>query len=157
MKQLVHYLPWSTVPAVDEQWRRLVAGDMLDSLCQSRLAKVVCAQLRERLKSAHDSFANALRNLEAHHNERLEKTEEQGFRLRKVHAPRLARLALETSSIIDCLLYCKFSRFYFFLITYSTIISFLHKVFQWTITIYADSIKIKNICVNYSTVSIIRC
>ncbi|CAG7730603.1 unnamed protein product [Allacma fusca] len=105
MKQLMHSFPWSSVPSVDGTWRRSVAADMLDSLCQRRLAKAVCSQLRERLKTSHESFTSALKQLEAHHNERLEKTGEQGFRLRKLHAPRLARLALETSSITDCLLF----------------------------------------------------
>lgn len=105
MKQLVQLLPWSSVPSVDGAWRRQVASDLLSSLCQWRLSRAVCSQLRERLRTSHESFAAALRNLESLHNERLERTGEQGFRLRKVHAPRLARLALETSSITDCLLY----------------------------------------------------
>ena len=109
MKQLIQALPWSSVPSVDRAWRRQVAADLLGSLCQWRLSRAVCSQLRERLKTSHESFAGALRNLESHHNERLEKTGEQGFRLRKVYAPRLARLALETSSIIDCLLYGRFA------------------------------------------------
>lgn len=108
MKQLLTSLPWSSVPSVDASWRRLVAADMLNSLCQRRLAKAVCSQLRERLKSSHETFGLALKNLEVHHNERLERTGEQGFRLRKVHAPRLARLVLETSSITDYLLYGTF-------------------------------------------------
>jgi len=109
MKQLLNSLPWSSVPAVDANWRRLIATDMLDSLCQRRLAKAVCYQLRERLRTSHETFNVALKNLETHHNERLERTGEQGFRLRKVHAPRLARLALETSSITDFLLYGKWA------------------------------------------------
>lgn len=107
MRQLLNYLPWSSVPSIDSTWRRSVASDMLDSLCQRRLAKAVCSQLRDKLKSSHETFAAALRNLEMHHNERLERTGEQGFRLRKVHAPRLARLTLETSSIVDFLKYGK--------------------------------------------------
>lgn len=110
MKQIIHAFPWSSVPSVNEAWRRQVASDMLNSLCQSKLARAVCSQLRERLRTSHDSFSSALRNLELYHSERLERTHEQGYRLRKIHAPRLARLALETSSITDCLLYgTKFS------------------------------------------------
>jgi len=108
MKQLVHAFPWSSVPSVNAAWRRQIASDMLNSLCQSKLARAVCSQLKERLKISHDAFISALRNLELHHCERLERTNEQGYRLRKVHAPRLARLALETSSITDCLLYGNF-------------------------------------------------
>ncbi|OXA45764.1 dual serine/threonine and tyrosine protein kinase [Folsomia candida] len=103
MRQLLSSLPWSSVPAIDAAWRRSVATDMLNSLCQKRLAKAVCSQLRDKLKTSHETFAAALKNLEMHHNERLERTGEKGFRLRKVHAPRLARLALETSSIVDFL------------------------------------------------------
>lgn len=90
---------------MDGSWRRSVASDILklNLVCQKQLAQTLCGQLREKLKASHESFVVALRHLEAHHNERLERTGEQGFRLRKIHAPRLARLALETSSIIDFL------------------------------------------------------
>lgn len=105
VKKILEALPWCTVDSVDGSWRRTVASDILklNLVCQRQLAQTLCGQLRERLKASHESFIVALRHLEAHHNERLERTGEQGFRLRKIHAPRLARLALETSSIIDFL------------------------------------------------------
>lgn len=95
--------------AVDAAWRQNVASDILklNLVCQRELAHTLCGQLREKLKASHESFIVALRHLEAHHNERLERTGEQGFRLRKIHAPRLARLALETSSITDFLRFGK--------------------------------------------------
>ncbi|CAL8115150.1 unnamed protein product [Orchesella dallaii] len=105
VKRILESLPWYTVDSVDASWRRTIANDILkvNLVCQKQLAQTLCGQLREKLKASHESFIVALRHLETHHNERLEKTGEQGFRLRKIHAPRLARLSLETSSIIDFL------------------------------------------------------
>lgn len=109
VKRILESLPWCTVESVDGSWRRSVASNILklNLVCQRQLAQTLCGQLREKLKTSHESFIVALRHLETHHNERLERTGEQGFRLRKVHAPRLARLALETSSIIDFLRFGK--------------------------------------------------
>ena len=70
-----------------------------------RLARSVCSQIKERLKQSHETFAIALRQLEARHSGRLEKTEEQRLRLRKVFAPRVAKLVLESTSMKDYILF----------------------------------------------------
>ena len=72
-----------------------------------RLAKSICAQIKERLQQSHTSFANALKQLETRHSGRLEKTEEQRLKMRKIHAPKVARLALESTSMKDFILYGK--------------------------------------------------
>lgn len=70
-----------------------------------RLAKSICNQIKERLKQSHDTFASALKQLESRHGSRMEKTEEQRMKVRKVYAPRVARLALETTSLKDMILF----------------------------------------------------
>lgn len=62
-------------------------------------------QFRDRLRHAHELFLNSLRELESVHTGRLEKNEELFLRLRKVLVPRVARLALESTSLKDMILY----------------------------------------------------
>ncbi|XP_067127161.1 dual serine/threonine and tyrosine protein kinase-like [Centruroides vittatus] len=105
MKQLVQALPWKTPPHIDKDWKRKVASDMLASLSPLRLSRSICSQFRERLKTSHDHFAASLRQLEAIHSGRLERTEEQRLKVRKVHAPRIAKYALESTSLTDMILF----------------------------------------------------
>ncbi|KAG8199777.1 hypothetical protein JTE90_000870 [Oedothorax gibbosus] len=105
MKQLVQTLPWKAPPLIDADWKRRVASDMLMSLSESKLARSICWQFRERLRASHEQFAASLRHLEAMHSGRLERTEEQRLKVRKLHAPKLAKFALESTSLRDIILY----------------------------------------------------
>ncbi|CAN7982056.1 unnamed protein product, partial [Ixodes pacificus] len=105
MKQLAQTLPGRTPPRIDVEWKQRVAGDMLVSLSEWRLARCICAQFRDRLRASHEQFQAAMRQLEAVHSGRLERTESQRLKVRKVHAPRLARYALESTSLRDMILY----------------------------------------------------
>lgn len=62
-------------------------------------------QFRDRLRQAHEAFLASLRELESVHTGRLEKNEEMFLRLRKILVPRVARLALESTSLKDMILY----------------------------------------------------
>jgi receptor-interacting serine/threonine-protein kinase 5 len=70
-----------------------------------RLAKSIAGQIKERLNKSHEAFAAALKQLETRHSGRLDRIEEQRLKLRKVHAPRLAKLALESTSLRDIVLH----------------------------------------------------
>ena len=69
-----------------------------------RLAGSICSQIKEKLKQSHSQFSSALRQLEARHSGRLERIEERRLKVRKVHAPRIARLVLESTSLKDYIL-----------------------------------------------------
>ncbi|CAN0066063.1 unnamed protein product [Lampetra planeri] len=105
IKQLIHSLTWTTPPAPTAEWKRKVAQDTMESLSASKLAKNICSQFRARLNHSHEAFASSLRQLEAKHSGRLERTEDMWLRVRKDHAPRLARLSLESRSLRDILLH----------------------------------------------------
>ncbi|XP_078677977.1 dual serine/threonine and tyrosine protein kinase-like [Branchiostoma floridae x Branchiostoma belcheri] len=105
MKQLVQALPWNAPKKVDADWKKKVASDMLGSLSESRLARSMCAQFKDRLCNSHEAFISSLKQLEVQHCGRLERTEEQRMKLRKVYAPTLAHLALESTSLRDIILH----------------------------------------------------
>nr|XP_020858901.1 dual serine/threonine and tyrosine protein kinase [Phascolarctos cinereus] len=107
IKQIIQRIAWVSPPAVTPEWKRKVAQDAIESLSASKLAKSICSQFRTRLNSSHEAFAASLRQLEAGHSGRLEKTEDLWLKVRKDHAPRLARLSLESRSLQDVLLHRK--------------------------------------------------
>ncbi|XP_045121130.1 dual serine/threonine and tyrosine protein kinase-like [Portunus trituberculatus] len=105
MKQIVATMPGRAPPVIDADWKRKVASDIIMSLSETRLTKSICAQFRERLKNSHDSFLGSLKVLEAQLTSRLVKTEGQQTRIKKVDAPKLARLSLESTSLRDMILF----------------------------------------------------
>uniref|UniRef100_A0ACB8F4J9 Uncharacterized protein n=1 Tax=Sphaerodactylus townsendi TaxID=933632 RepID=A0ACB8F4J9_9SAUR len=107
LKQIIQRITWVSPPSITTEWKRKVAQDAIESLSASKLAKSICSQFRTRLNSSHEAFAASLRQLEAGHSGRLEKTEDLWLKVRKDHAPRLARLSLESRSLQDVLLYGK--------------------------------------------------
>jgi hypothetical protein len=70
-----------------------------------RLAKSISSQIKDRLNKSHEAFLSALKQLEMKHCGRLDKIEEERLKLRKVHAPRVAKVALESTSLKDLILH----------------------------------------------------
>ncbi|CAC5365314.1 DSTYK [Mytilus coruscus] len=105
MKQLVQSMPWNSQPKIDLEWKKKLATDILSNLSEARLAKSISGQIKERLNKSHDAFAMALRQLEQKHTGRLDKIEEERLKLRKIHAPKVAKVALESTSIKDTILH----------------------------------------------------
>ncbi|XP_063307519.1 dual serine/threonine and tyrosine protein kinase [Pelobates fuscus] len=105
--QIIQRITWVSPPAITPEWKRRVAQDAIESLSASKLAKSICSQFCKRLKSSHEAFAGSLKQLEVGHCGRLEKTEDLWLKVRKDHAPRLARLSLESRSLQDMLLHGK--------------------------------------------------
>jgi dual serine/threonine and tyrosine protein kinase len=60
--------------------------------------------MKEKLKSSHNSFISCLKLLESKHSGRLEKAEESQNMIRRVIAPKFAKLRLESTSLRDYLL-----------------------------------------------------
>ncbi|XP_061688971.1 dual serine/threonine and tyrosine protein kinase isoform X2 [Syngnathoides biaculeatus] len=107
IKQIIHRITFVNPPAISHEWKRKVAQDAIESLSAAKLARSICSQFRTRLNSSHEAFAASLRQLEEGHTGRLERTEDLWLRVRKDHAPRLARLSLESRSLRDVLLHGK--------------------------------------------------
>ncbi|CAB0032437.1 unnamed protein product [Trichogramma brassicae] len=98
-------LPWAPTPVLNKAWRQRVTVDVLNSLSPPRLARAIALQFRDKVKASHDTFQQALRSLENHYSGKLERTEEQRVAIRKYHAPRIAKLALESTSMSDMVRY----------------------------------------------------
>ncbi|XP_076804120.1 dual serine/threonine and tyrosine protein kinase-like [Clavelina lepadiformis] len=105
IRQMLRTFSWKEVPVMDASWKRGVAENVLNNLCENRLAKTMCSQFRSHLRQSHDAFLTALRNLESRHQGRLEREKEKRQHASKVLAPRVAQLALRSRSLIDEVLY----------------------------------------------------
>eukprot|EP00794_Sanderia_malayensis_P006801 gene6801-7568_t len=105
LKQALQSLPGKPAPRVDAEWKKKIAGEMIQSISESRLAKNICSQFKTRLMRSHESFLHSLRILELRHSGRLERTEEHRIKLRKVFAPRVARCVLDSTSLRDLVLH----------------------------------------------------
>ena len=92
---------------IDSSVRKRVADEVIDGLLSDlrSVSRSICVQFRERVESSHKSFLIGLRNLEQLHSLRMARLEEERIRIRKVLAPRLARLALESTSLKDLLMH----------------------------------------------------
>lgn len=102
------YSPWNSNSygcIIDDNWKKQQALDIIDNLSETRLAKSICSQFRARLKASHEQFLQSIRDLELQHAGRLQNTEELRLRVRKMHAPRMAKYALESTSLIDLIAY----------------------------------------------------
>ncbi|CAG9759907.1 unnamed protein product [Ceutorhynchus assimilis] len=95
--------PWSSTNQFQcsLQWQLQVVTNMIDSLSASKLAKTISVQFQEHVRSSHEAFQSAMKGLENQLSGQLEQTEEQRIAIRKKHAPRFARLALESTSLCD--------------------------------------------------------
>ncbi|KAH7645034.1 dual specificity protein kinase-like protein [Dermatophagoides farinae] len=98
-------IAWKPTCRIDAEWKRKVSADLLDNLSEAKLAKCICTQFREKLKLAHETFLNSLANLETTLVTRLKEIDHRRQQVRKNDAPLFARLALESTSFIDAILY----------------------------------------------------
>jgi receptor-interacting serine/threonine-protein kinase 5 len=105
IQQALTMLPRKTPVKVDVEWKKKVSLDLLANLSESKLAKTLCSQFKQRLRNSHDTFSASMKIIALYHSGRLEKTEAQSLKVRKMHAPKVARLVLESTSLRDLILY----------------------------------------------------
>lgn len=105
LRQIIVNLSSAYNPAIDKSWKRNVAEEVLRNLSPKRLAKHICSQFQTRLNQSHSAFLNSLRHLELSHKCRLDNMEGSRYKVARVIAPSIAKLALESTSLIDGVLY----------------------------------------------------
>ena len=106
--------PWYKLSSLTYYFRLVFSYPLLTIVYNYRLAKSIGEQFRDRLRQSHDQFTQAIKQLDLHHTGRLEKAEERRQKLRKVHAPRIAKLAMESSSLRDLIMYGEWSAILFY-------------------------------------------
>jgi receptor-interacting serine/threonine-protein kinase 5 len=89
----------------DAAWRRQICTNVLDRIIRANIARMLCAQLRATIRHSHEQFQTAISNLDNYHSSRLINAENQRLKLRKQHAPKLARLTMESMAHRDALMY----------------------------------------------------
>ncbi|CAG0882946.1 unnamed protein product [Cyprideis torosa] len=94
----------------EDQSPEEMINDVFASFSCSKLAKHLSKQFRDRLKAGHDMYLRFMDRLEEKERERLEGTMERQFTVKKGLAPKLARFALQSTSMIDVLTFGKFRR-----------------------------------------------
>ncbi|XP_022653846.1 dual serine/threonine and tyrosine protein kinase-like isoform X2 [Varroa destructor] len=105
MRQFIQVFPGRGSPCIDAEWKRRVAAGLLESLSESRLARCICAQFRDKLRNSHERFVAAMTKLKADHDGRIDMIKNDKDKIRKVLAPRIARYSLEAVSLRDSILY----------------------------------------------------
>lgn len=105
IKEIFTALPWSSCPVLDKEWKLQTGNNLINSISATKLSKIFCNQMKERLKSSHLLFLSSIKALENKLNSRLEKNEDCQRLIRKSIAPRFAKLSLESASLKDYLLH----------------------------------------------------
>ncbi|GBM95682.1 Dual serine/threonine and tyrosine protein kinase [Araneus ventricosus] len=105
MQQIAEVLPWKLPSSIDSRWKREVALRMLSSLNEDHLARSICNQLQQKVRSSHERFVASLTQLEERHLDRLEQREAERRNVRTLYAPQVAKLSLESSSLKDMIQY----------------------------------------------------
>ncbi|XP_065178557.1 dual serine/threonine and tyrosine protein kinase-like [Sycon ciliatum] len=101
LRDTLRLMPWKSGVCVDASWRRSVAEKQVENLSSVRLSKTICSQFKVKVTRAHEHFMMALNELESTHAARLQETGEARVELRKQFAPRIARLALHSTALVD--------------------------------------------------------
>ncbi|GFT13454.1 hypothetical protein NPIL_257201 [Nephila pilipes] len=105
LQQLTEVLPWNLPISIDSAWNKETALRILCSLNESHLARSICNQLQQKVRSSHERFVASLSQLEERHLDRLEQRESERRNVRTLYAPQVAKLSLESSSLKDMIQY----------------------------------------------------
>lgn len=88
-------------PVPDSEWKRNTAKGILGKIQAVPMARGITTQFTDRLNESHVIFETSMDQLLKLHQARLGQTEEDRYRTRTEYAPRLARLALYSTSLCD--------------------------------------------------------
>ncbi|CAL8087308.1 unnamed protein product [Calicophoron daubneyi] len=101
----INPLSWKVPAELDPAWTEKTARAILNTLCESSIARKLCAQVTEKLRQSHEGFLLTLQRLEARAELRHCRFEEAQESILRHHAPRLSRIALDTSAMQNYLLH----------------------------------------------------
>jgi receptor-interacting serine/threonine-protein kinase 5 len=90
-----------TQTKLDIFWKRRVAKAVINKMNATQLARSLCSQFRSRLMRAHQMFLSSIQQLDVEHSTRLQEMEEHRTLVKKVLAPKIARLCLLSTSLCD--------------------------------------------------------
>ena len=101
----VNFCSCTALPPPNQEWRREIAEQTIDCLSNTKLTHIICSQFNAILSESHDNFQNIMRQLSNRLDKIAEQNQMQKTKLRKQLSPKSAKLAIESVSLRDAILY----------------------------------------------------
>ncbi|XP_063719278.1 dual serine/threonine and tyrosine protein kinase-like isoform X2 [Symsagittifera roscoffensis] len=100
-----NFCSFKALPLPTQEWSRDVADQTISSLSNTKLTQLICTQFNSIVTESHNHFLSTLRQLQNRLDKISEQNQNQKSKLRKNMSPKSAKLAIESVSLRDAMLY----------------------------------------------------
>ena len=100
-----NFCSFKALPLPNQQWSRDVADQTISCLSNTKLTQLICSQFNTIVSDSHTHFQSTVRQLQNRLDKISEQSQNQKSKLRKQMSPKSAKLAIESVSLRDAMLY----------------------------------------------------